>query len=178
MDMLGVKAFLAIVQAKSLNGAADLLHLSQGAVSYRLRQLEQDVGARLVERAKGVPRIRLTPTGEKFVTLAERWAALQQETEVLQALGPQLSLAIGAADSLNIYVLPPLFRALGRHSPPIRLRIRTQHTTESLESIERKEMDIAFVVRELASPGVIGEPFFAEEMVLLRLADRGDRPWN
>ncbi|MDR3589183.1 MAG: LysR family transcriptional regulator [Negativicutes bacterium] len=176
MDNLGVKAFLAIVQAGSLSGAAELLHLSQGAVSYRLKMLEREVGNRLVERGKGVPRIRLTSTGERFVALAERWDSLQQETRVLQALGPQLSLSISAADSLNIYVLPPLLRALGRHTPPIRLRIRTQHTNESLESVERKEADVAFVVRELASSSAIIEPFFTEEMVLLRLKNRQRAP--
>ncbi|MDR3563227.1 MAG: LysR family transcriptional regulator [Negativicutes bacterium] len=170
MDLLGVQAFLAIVQTGSLNKAAVELHLSQGAVSYRLKMLEQELGARLLERAKGVQRVRLTPTGEKFVNLAERWNLLRQETQILQAMGPQPSLFIGAADSLNLYVLPPLYRALGRHLPSIRLQIRTQHTQESFESVERKEVDVAFVVRDMVVPSVAVEPFFSEEMVLLRQA--------
>lgn len=173
MDLLGVQAFLAVVQTGSLNKAAGLLNLSQGAVSYRLKVLEQTMGSRLVERSKGVHKIKLTPLGENFISLAERWSLLQQETRILQALGPQLSLSVSVADSLNLYVLPPLYCALRRHTPAVRLKIRTQHTNESFESIERKEMDIAFVVREMVSPSVIIEPFFAEEMVLFRLAGRG-----
>ncbi|HWR44240.1 LysR family transcriptional regulator [Sporomusa sp.] len=175
MDLLGVRAFLAIVQTGTLNKAAELLNLSQGAVSYRLKVLEQSIGGRLVERGKGIHRIQLTPLGETFISLAERWNLLQQDIHILQARGPQLTLSIGVADSLNLYVLPPLYRALGQHSPAINLKIRTQHTNESFESVERKELDIAFVVREMLSPSVTIEPFFTEEMGLLRLSNKGRR---
>ncbi|HWR06992.1 LysR family transcriptional regulator [Sporomusa sp.] len=176
MDLLGVRAFLAIVQTGTLNKAAEVLNLSQGAISYRLKILEQSIGGRLVERGKGVHRIQLTPLGETFISLAERWNLLQQDIRILQTRGPQSTLAIGVADSLNLYVLPPLYRALGQHSPAISLTIRTQHTNESFKSIEHKEIDIAFVVREIPSPGTTIEPFFAEEMVLLRLADKERQP--
>ncbi|SDE97173.1 LysR family transcriptional regulator substrate-binding protein [Sporomusa acidovorans] len=62
---------------------------------------------------------------------------------------------------------------LNQHNPPIRLQIRTQHTQEAFDSIERREMDVAFVVREIASPSVTVKPFFAEEMMLLRPAAPG-----
>lgn len=176
MDMLGVQAFLAVVQTGNLSKAAEVLNLSQGAISYRLKVLEQSIGSRLVERGKGLHSIQLTPMGENLISLAERWSLLQQEILILQSHGPQLTLAISVADSLNLYVLPPLYRALGQYSPSIRLKIRTQHTNESFESIERKELDIAFVVREMHSPSITIKPFFAEEMVLLRLPNNKRQP--
>ena len=176
MEAAGIEAFLAIVQTGSLNKAAALLNLSQGAVSYRLKVLEQNMGTRLVERSKGIHKVQLTPMGESFFNLAERWNLLQQEMQILQAAGPQLSLSISAADSLNLYVLPPLYRVLRQHVPLLRLRIRTHHTGESFDSIERKEMDVAFVVRESVSPSVTVKPFYTEEMVLLRLADASRIP--
>ena len=176
MYSLGVQAFLAIVETGSLNKAAELLNLSQGAVSYRLKMLEQEMGICLIERSRGVSKVRLTPTGETFIVLAERWNLLEQETELLQRTGAQMSLTISAADSLNIYVLPPLYQALRRHTPPVRLQIRTQHTGEAFESVGRKEADVAFVVREAAVDGNLRlEPFYTEQMVLLRLAGQ-DRP--
>ncbi|AIF52896.1 LysR substrate-binding domain-containing protein [Pelosinus sp. UFO1] len=66
-----------------------------------------------------------------------------------------------------------VYRMLNQHTPPIRLQIRTQHTQEAFDSIERREMDVAFVVREIMSPSVTIKPFFSEKMVLLRLAVPG-----
>ncbi len=131
------------------------------------------MGGLLVERRKGASKIRLTPKGENFFSIAERWDALWRETQILQASGAQLSLAISAAESISHFVLPPIYDLLNQHTPPMRLQIRTQHTQEAFDSIERREMDVAFVVREIVSPSVTVKPFFAEEMVLLRLAVPG-----
>ncbi len=166
----GIEAFLAIVKTENLTKAAEALHLSQATISYRLKTLEQDMGGLLVERNKGESKISLTPKGENFFYIAERWEALWRETQVLKNNEPQLSLAVSAAESISHFVLPPLYRMLNQHEPAIRLQIRTQHTQEAFDSIERREMDVAFVVREIASPCVNVKPFFAEEMMLLRLA--------
>ena len=168
MDVLGMEAFLAIVQTRSLTNAAELLHLSQSTVSYRLQVLEREMGATLIERRKGIQTIHLTPFGESFAVLAERWSLLKQEVEVLQSRGPQTSLAIGAADSLSVYVLPPLYRMLSQQCPSLRLQIRTQHTMESYESVEKREVDVAFVKAERVAPGMIVKPFYVDEMVLVR----------
>ncbi len=166
----GIEAFLAIVKTENLTKAAEALHLSQATISYRLKTLEQDMGGLLVERNKGESKISLTPKGENFFYIAERWEALWRETQVLKKNEPQLSLAVSAAESISHFVLPPLYRMLNQHEPAIRLQIRTQHTQEAFDSIERRGMDVAFVVREIASPCVNVKPFFAEEMMLLRLA--------
>lgn len=166
----GIEAFLAIVKTGNLSKAAESLHLSQATVSYRLKTLEQEMGGLLVERRKGESQISLTPKGESFFYIAERWEALWRETQVLQMNEAQLSLAISVAESISHFVLPPLYQMLQQHNPAIRLQIRTQHTQEAFDSIERREMDVAFVVREIASPCVTVKPFFAEEMMLLRLA--------
>lgn len=166
----GIEAFLAIVKTENLSKAAEFLHLSQATVSYRLKTLEQEMGGLLVERRKGEPKITLTPKGENFFYIAERWEALWRETQVLKNNEPQLSLAISAAESISHFVLPPLYHLLNQYNPAMRLQIRTQHTQEAFDSIERREMDVAFVVREIASPCVTVKPFFAEEMLLLRLA--------
>lgn len=172
----GIEAFLAIVQTKSISKAAALLHLSQATVSYRLKTLEQEMGGVLVERQKGLTQIRLTPMGESFFSIAERFNALWRETQVLQANGPQLTLSISAAESLSHFMLPPVYYRLSRYLPAIRLQIRTQHTQEAFRSIENREMDVAFVVREIVSPSVAVTPVFTDDMRLLRLAAPDRQP--
>ncbi len=168
MYVAGIDAFLAILQAQNLKKAADLLNLTQATVSYRLKILEQEMGSILIERGKGIQKITLTPFGESFVSIAERWSALKRDTEKLQASGPQLILSIGGSNSLNTYVLPPLYRALNQHLPKIQLQFRTQHSVELWNTLERREIDVAFVKMERTVPNIAVEPFFVDESVLIR----------
>ena len=170
MCVAGIDAFLAILQSHSLIKAADLLHLTQATISYRLKTLEQELGATLIERSKGVQALTLTPFGENFVTIAERWSSLKREIEIMQAGGPQLSLSVAGSNSINTYVLPPLYCALSQHAPRMRLRFRTQHSAELYDTIERREVDVAFVKMERTVPNILVEPFFVDEMVLIRVA--------
>ncbi|MDR3587171.1 MAG: LysR family transcriptional regulator [Desulfosporosinus sp.] len=171
MYYLGIQAFLAIVQEKNLKHAAESLFLSPSTVGYRLKTLEQELGVKLIERNKGGDHIRMTPSGENFVNLAERWNTLWNETQMFQSAGAQMSINISAPNSLNMYVLPPLYRALYQHVPSIRYWVHTEHTEEAVEGIVKKEMDVAFLGREMPLPAsLVLEPFIEEEMMLLRLA--------
>ncbi|MDR3562592.1 MAG: LysR family transcriptional regulator [Negativicutes bacterium] len=170
MYSLGIEAFLAIVRAKSISRAAEELYTAQSTISHRLKKLEQIIGASLVDRGKGVKVIRLTPTGEEFVRLAERWDALMRETQILQAQGPRLTLSVGAVDSLNTCFFPPLYRLISRHQPQMMLEIRTQHSVELYDEVDKGLVDVAFVLRERSQPNVHVEKCFAKPMVVLRLA--------
>ncbi|MDR3561860.1 MAG: LysR family transcriptional regulator [Negativicutes bacterium] len=170
MYLLGIEAFLAVVRTQSLTRAADELHLAQSSVSHRLKILEEDIGSRLIERSKGVQGIRLTPTGEDFVQIAERWTSLWRDTQILKSQGSNLTLSVGTVDSLNTFYFPSLYLAICQHQPPLRLAIRAQHSVELYEEIDRRHIDLAFVLREMAVPNVMVMPCFAEPMVILSLA--------
>lgn len=170
MNFVSLQTFLTIVQTKNLTKASEILHATPSTVSYRLKK--QDVGVELVERSKGASQIRLTPSGENFIRLAERWSALWQETKVFKSAGTQVSINISVPNSLNSDCFVPLYQALYQHKPRIRFRVHTQHTEEAIESVAKRDMDVAFVGREVPIPTTLSlEPFIEEEMVVLRLAD-------
>jgi DNA-binding transcriptional LysR family regulator len=175
MYVAGIDVFLAIIQTRSLNKAAELMHLTQATISYRLKKLEEELAGTLFERSKGIHTVTLTPYGENFVNIAERWSALKQDSEILQTSGPQLKLSVGGSNSLNTYVLPPLYQALSQHSPKIRLQFRTQHSGELYDTLERHEIDVAFVKMKRPSPNIIVELFYVDEMVLIRCATPENR---
>jgi DNA-binding transcriptional LysR family regulator len=164
----GIEAFLAIMQTGSLKKAADSLYLTQATISYRLKTLEQLMGTTLVERNKGVHRVSLTAAGKEFAGLAERWRILKLETDAWRQVSPELQLSIGGSMSLNRYLLPPVFQALSRHIPELQLQFRTEHSAELYNCVERREIDVAFVKRELTVPNVKIERFYVDEMVLVR----------
>jgi DNA-binding transcriptional LysR family regulator len=168
MYILGIETFIAVVHTHSLTGAAELLHLAQSTISNRLQVLEREVGGPLIERSKGNKEIRLTPMGESFLSIAERYNELWEETRFLHQSGPQLRLSIGAVDSVNTYLMPIVYQALYAHTPRIKLQIRTQQSSELYEQTERRVIDTAFVLHERASKTITVKPYFAEPMVVLR----------
>lgn len=170
MYLLGVEAFLAIVRTQNICRAAEQLNLAQSTVSKRLNVLERELGSTLIERGKGLKTIGLTPAGTAFVDLAERWEGIWRETQRLTSGGPQLFLSIGTLHSLSYTAFSTIYRELVQHQPRISLRLITSHSQELYEAVERRHVDVAFVIRERASPNVVVEKCFTEPLVGLRLA--------
>ncbi len=176
MYLPGIEAFLAIVRTRSLSQAAESLYLSQATISHRLKTLESELGSTLIERHKGERTISLTPFGEDFVTLVERLDTLLQEMNQLASGNSRLGLTVGAVDSVNVYIMPPLYRALASHSPSITLTVRTHQSWELYKLVESREIDVGFTLREMLVHNVVIEPFFCEKMTVMRLAAPENRP--
>lgn len=169
MNPLAMETFLVVVQSQSLTKAAKELHIAQTTVSQRLKVLEKELGLKLIERGKGIKQISLTPSGEEFYKLAEQWRFIQESTKTLQAQGPKLGLVVGSVDSINTFVLPPVYESLINYGTPFDLSIQTLHSAEIYEKIESRQIDVGFVVRDRVHPNVIVKKVFTNPMVGLCL---------
>jgi DNA-binding transcriptional LysR family regulator len=174
MNILGIEAFLKIMETKSISKAAEMLHLSQSTVSHRLESLERELGATLIYRNKGSKSITLTTEGEEFISIAERWLYLLEETLQYQKSNKHRSLTLAGVDSLNTYIFPPLFQQLIEHTPALNLRVRTHQSMEIYDLLEKHEIDAGFVLREVYRKNIIVEPLFREKMILIRLSCESD----
>jgi len=110
MNGKGMEAFLAIAMGQTFIRAAEVLNLSQSSVSHRLKQLEREMGVKSTE---------LTAAGEALLPVALKWQEVQRELISAQSEMPTHRLAIGAIDSVNAYLLPPVLEALKKHKPRI-----------------------------------------------------------
>lgn len=164
----GIEAFLAVVRTQNISKAAVQLHLSQTTVSKRLCVLEQELETILFERGKGLKTIRLTPAGENFAPMAERWDLLFRETQLLLSAGPRLSLSILTLDSIINSIFPALYTALSLHEPKIQLNVITAHSGEAYEEVDRRHVSVAFSLLERNHPNVIAAPCYSEPMVVLK----------
>ena len=169
----GIEAFLAVASSHSISGAAELLHITQSAVSHRLRELESQIGMTLVDRQKGLRRSDLTLAGENFLPIAERWSQLWRETQQAKSSLWALFLKVGCVDSVNTYLLPRLYLALPDSQPPVHLKISTMSSVDLYEKIERRELDVAFVGTEIHHPRVKITPFYREPMQVIRHRSKG-----
>jgi DNA-binding transcriptional LysR family regulator len=168
----GIEAFLAVASRHSISKAAQLLNLSSSAVSHRLRNLEDQLGMILINRQKGIRRSELTLAGERFFAIAERWSQLWRETQHIRANPAALSLIIGCVDSVNTYLMPPLYKALSAHTPPVYLKIYYNRSVELYAKMERRELDVAFVLQEKLHQHIKVSPFFHEPLRIIRLRQR------
>ncbi|WP_313370310.1 LysR family transcriptional regulator [Achromobacter animicus] len=169
-----IETFLEIVRTGSQSAAADGLSLTQTSISKRVKALEVELGMQLLERGKGVRQVKLTPGGEEFLRIAEQWSLLSREVKILSSQGPRLSLTIGAVDSLNVFVLPRLYRNLHAANPSMKIVLRTLHSDEMYQKLEQRQLDVAFTLRERSYPNINTEIFFTSPMVVLRLRNGAD----
>ncbi|WP_108126627.1 LysR family transcriptional regulator [Saccharospirillum mangrovi] len=95
MDLQQLKTFLEVCQTRHFGHAASNLYLTQSAVSFRIRQLESQLGAALFVRHRN--NLQLTAAGERFRQHAEsiitRWEQARLDVASQQDRAPTLSLA-------------------------------------------------------------------------------------
>ncbi len=171
MDYSTIETFLVIAKTGSLTKAAEILYVSQSTVSYRLKSLEQKLGNELIKREQGKGSITLTDKGEEFITVAQMWKSLLNETEVWKTQSSAHKLKIGCTDSLNTCIFSKLYRKLYSSDPPIVLNIGSHWTVTIHEMIKSYEVDVGFVGWQIPSKYISSRPLFSERMVLISSVD-------
>lgn len=170
MNYSGIDAFLAIVRCNGLGRAAEVLCLTQPTVSKRLRLLEEELGATLIERGRGVRDIKLTEAGEAFLDVAERWVVLYRETIAISGQSERSSLRIGSIAGINYELLDDVYAALAASEPPFRISIQSGNSRELFEKVARRELDVAFTRQPFAHEHVVTRKLYSDRMVGLCLS--------
>ena len=106
-----LQVFRAVATHLSFTRAAEALLMTQPAVTFQIRQLEEQYNARLFERNHG--RIALTAAGEMVLAYSEKILSLHQELEsrLSEQMGEMRgTLLLGASSTIAEYFLPPILR--------------------------------------------------------------------
>lgn len=167
MELKHIEVFLAIVEQRSITKAAESLYLSQPTVSNRLSALERELDTLLIERGKGIATVSLTPKGRAFVPIAQRWLSLYMDTTAFKTTDIVYPLRIAGTDSLNAYMLYPLYNAISDNEKKIFLSVRTSRSHEIYDFLEQREIDVGFTYQPLSSNNFRTEPLFEREVVLV-----------
>ncbi len=173
MNFHDIQTFLLIVKRQTISEAAKELHVSQTAVTRRLKTLEDELGLTLLDRGRGIKEATLTPSGRDFLAIAQRWHAVWEETQRFKSLGERLSLSVGSVQILNDYLFPPLFARLLTHSPSINLQIHTEHAAEFPPLVEQRVIDVAIGWQQTTSPELCCRPWKQTPLVAV---SRGMQP--
>ena len=152
----------------SVRAAANHLHLTQPAVSVRLRELEAGVGGPLIQRDSY--RATPTPLGREIASHAERILAacdgLDGHLDRDEPLrGP---VRIGVADTFAVTCLPELMRLIDTRFPDARAEIRADFSARLNESLQAGDLDIAVLTAPEPNSLIIVEPLV--ELALMWVA--------
>ncbi|MFC3422529.1 LysR family transcriptional regulator [Rhizorhabdus histidinilytica] len=148
IDGEGLAAFIAVADLRSFSRAADRLGIAQSVVSKRLRRLEDQIGAQLIDRSVRTD-IRLTRIGAAFLPEASEAFAKLTATERLGwnlGRGSSGPLQIGFVFSAAISgVLGRILSALRKELPDLRLVPRLMETPEQLAALDAGRLDIGLI---------------------------------
>lgn len=155
MRLRHIEILLAIMRTGSISRAAELMCISQPAMSKALAQTEHGLGFALFKRTNN----RLVPTREAEILFAESHK-LQSNIDSLRNLArnlasqPQSYLRVGCLPSLGVSLIPEAVQQFRLSHPEVSLRIQTRHTTELITALFTRDLDIGVGVEPPRSPGI------------------------
>jgi len=177
LTMKHLRYFAALARLGHFGRAAAECAISQPALSVQIREMEELIGAPLVERA---PRqIRLTALGQAFAMRIQAILRGVDELEdlVRAAQTPFMGqLRIGAIPTAAPYILPTLVTELARAYPGLDLRPREAVTQKLVDDLLEARLDAAIVALPISEPSLAEMPLFEEEFVLVRPPLDGAQP--
>jgi DNA-binding transcriptional LysR family regulator len=183
--------FVTVVDEASFTRAAELLHVTQPALSHQIRTLERSAGGPLLER---LPRtVRLTPTGRAMLPHARAALADAERARCAarQAAGLEVGeLQIATLYSITLGVLPAALRRWRQTHPEVGIRLfEHRHTEELIEAMNAGEADLAVGPEPTDWSGVT-RTLGTEELIVvvasddpaatgdtIKLQDLADRAW-
>ena len=161
-----LRAFHAVAMHKSFSKAARQLCLTQQAVSFQVRSLEQEVGTLLFTR--GHRTTELTTAGQTLFAHADRILALYAEAnDSLSEIScaAQSTLRISATNSIAKYTLPQAIGDFRMHHPDVRVVLEVGNSARAVDWLMKGSVDIA--ITSEGAPGLEScrtTPFFRDEV--------------
>ncbi|WP_213958573.1 LysR family transcriptional regulator [Variovorax sp. dw_954] len=176
MDVNLAKTFLEIASSGSFLGAAESLHLTQTAISARVRTLEESLGQKLFVRNRSGA--TLTPAGERFsryaLILVQAWEQARHQMAV--PAGRDAVLTVGCEVSLWDPLLLQWLLWMRRAAPQLALRTEVGLPERLLNRVSEGTLDIAVVYAPHQLPGLRIELLIEEKLVMVTTSANGEAP--
>ena len=160
-----LQVFHAVAKHLSFTKAAEALFMTQPAVTFQIRQLEEHFNTRLFDRAHG--RIALTPAGQTALEYAERILALSAEMDTrMKELGGQVAgaLLVGASMTIAEYLLPPVLGEFKLAYPGVVPRLFVANSEAVQARIAERTLDLGFIEGDSHLPSLVTDVCCDDEL--------------
>lgn len=142
IDFNKYRAFYAVSEFKSFSKAATALHISQPAISYSIKELEEELGVQLFIREN--KKIKLTENGEKLLYYVEKaFDNLLMAQRDLNESNDDITgcIRIGIYSHISLFMIPKLIKEFSKIYPNVSFDIYASSTDELKEKLKERELD-------------------------------------
>jgi DNA-binding transcriptional LysR family regulator len=142
--------------------------MTQPAVTFQIRQLEEDFNTRLFDR--GHNRISLTEAGQRVFEFSARIIALYEEMEEsVRELTGEITgaLTVGASTTIAEYLLPSLLGRFKERYPEMQIRLTVTNTEGVVHLVEENEIDLGVVEGGVSNKQLLVETCLIDELVVI-----------
>ena len=163
-----LQVFHTVARLLSFTKAAETLHMTQPAVTFQVRQLEEYFETRLFDRTHN--RISLTEAGHKVYAFADRIFELYDEMEnVVREMTGAMSgdLVLGASTTIAEYMLPSLLGDFKAMYPDVTVHLRVANTDGIVSMVENNDIDLGVVEAPVANKNLAVETCRWDELVVV-----------
>ena len=146
MELRHIRYFVAVAEELNFRRAAARLRIAQPPLSTQVRQLEEEIGARLLDRDSH--RVALTAAGKVFLEHSRRilngveTACLATQRSAKGEIG---RLSIGFVTSLTYGMLPGILRAYRRKYPDVLLSLSEMDTAQQIDALTTRQIDLGII---------------------------------
>ncbi len=165
MDFKQLRTFVEVVHTESFTDAAQNLFLSQPTISQHIRQLEEELGIRLVRRT--TRKIEITPEGRQLNSYAEDILSLRDKMIANCSKIDSAILSIGASTIPSAYILPDVLKRFGKEHPEAYFSIHQSDSAGAERGVLEGIYDLGLTGRNPESDGLDATAFCSDSMVLI-----------
>ncbi|EGV51792.1 selenium metabolism-associated LysR family transcriptional regulator [endosymbiont of Riftia pachyptila] len=163
-----LQVFHTVARLLSFTKAAETLHMTQPAVTFQVRQLEEHFNTRLFDRTHN--RISLTEAGERVFEYADRIFDLyaDMENSVREMTGEiRGALTIGASTTIAEYMLPALLGNFGHRYPEVTIHLRVSNSDGIVSMVENNSIDLGVVEAPVGNKNLVVEVCRKDQLVAI-----------
>ncbi len=168
MDLRHLLTLRTVVDKGSFSHAAEELGVSQPAVSFQIRSLEERLGHRLLDRSGR--RVTLTDAGRVVDQYARRILALEDDLErEIAELSDHMAgpLVMGSSTGPGELLLPRLLGGFKQANPEVEVSLVVQDTQTVCDRVLEDDLELGVVGAARPHRGLVFEPFVRDELVLI-----------
>lgn len=178
MEIRHLHTLVTVAEADSFASAAEHLFITPAAVSQQIRQLEEELGMQLFDRAIRPPRLNVN--GEGLVgrarELVENFNDFRSSARESQVRG---RLSIGSINGVTVSLLPDTLRSLTRRYPEMRVRIEEGSSQVLVRRVKLGELDAAIISDVMDIPTSMERfPIFSEPLVVITHLEHAATSWR
>ncbi|HHH38954.1 MAG TPA: LysR family transcriptional regulator [Sedimenticola sp.] len=170
-----LQVFFTVARLLSFTKAAETLHMTQPAVTFQVRQLEEYFNTRLFDRTHN--RISLTEAGARVYEYADKIFELytDMENSVREMTGEITgSLTIGASTTIAEYMLPSLLGNFKTQYPDINIHLKVSNTDGIVSMVENNTIDLGVVEAPVANKNLVVETCSSDKLVAIVPTDHAE----